>query len=76
MVSAFDQGDGTHLTNEAHKKLFTRVANSNLITTLDTNNQPPMANAGSDQNLAAGITSTTLNGTASTDSDGSISSYA
>jgi ribosomal protein L14 len=38
-------------------------------------NKPPVANAGSDIGLILPITSTTLNGTASSDPDGTISSY-
>ena len=38
-------------------------------------NQPPVANAGPDQSVAAGVT-VTLDGTGSTDSDGTIASYA
>lgn len=38
-------------------------------------NQPPIANAGPDQSVAAGVT-VTLDGTGSTDSDGTIASYA
>ena len=38
-------------------------------------NQPPIANAGADQNITLPINSVTINGSASSDLDGSISSY-
>lgn len=39
-------------------------------------NTPPVANAGANQTLAFGTTSTTLDGSASTDPDGTITTYA
>ena len=38
-------------------------------------NQPPISNAGADQNITLPINSVTLNGSASSDPDGSITSY-
>ena len=41
-----------------------------------TTNQPPVANAGADQSVTASTTGVTLTGVASTDSDGTIATYA
>ncbi len=41
-----------------------------------TTNQPPVANAGADQSVTASTTGVTLDGTDSTDSDGTIATYA
>ena len=79
--SLYDQGDGIHLNNVAHKKLFTRVANSPLlnvacsyVATSTPTNIAPTANAGTDKSITQPVSTTTLTGSG-TDSDGTISSY-
>jgi Secretion system C-terminal sorting domain/PKD domain len=44
--------------------------------TVPAGNQPPVANAGADINITLPVNATTLNGTASTDVDGTITTYA
>ncbi|MFP2997992.1 PKD domain-containing protein, partial [Spongiivirga sp. MCCC 1A20706] len=59
--------DGTDFSNNATVTITINGVNST--------NNPPVANAGPDQNLASGTTSFTLNGTGSSDPDGSITAY-
>ena len=77
--SAYDQGDGIHLNNIAHKKLYARVAESSLLTDICSTplavNSSPTVNAGTDQSITLPTSSITLTGTGS-DTDGTIASYA
>jgi ribosomal protein L14 len=59
------------------------VTDNNNVTVTDdvqivvaTGNQPPVANAGTDISITLPVNSTTLNGTASSDPDGTIATYA
>ena len=54
-----------------HTDMVTITVTAPAVTT----NQPPVANAGADQSVTASTTGVTLDGTASTDSDGTIQSY-
>ena len=54
-----------------HSDMVTITVTAPVVTT----NQPPVANAGADQSVTASTTGVTLDGAASTDSDGTIQSY-
>ena len=74
ILPQYSYGDGIHLNNAGHKKLFERVVNANIFA-LSPPNQPPVANAGPDQAITLPVSSLTLNGSA-TDPDGTIATHA
>jgi hypothetical protein len=65
--------DGTHL-NSSSQVNEAALIRFNAFTAVEAANQPPTANAGIDQSVAAGVT-VQLDGTGSTDGDGTIVSY-
>ena len=68
-LTVTDDGGATNINTDTNTVTITVTAPA--VTT----NQPPVANAGADQSVTASTTGVTLDGTASTDSDGTIQSY-
>jgi hypothetical protein len=54
---------------------YTLTANLNISGGTGPSNTPPIANAGADKSITLPVNSTTLNGSASSDPDGTITSY-
>lgn len=74
----YNSGDGIHLNNQGHHLIFSRTVLERIWDSIcfrrnNVPNIPPVANAGAD--IYTTSTPVTLNGTTSTDQDGSISSY-
>ena len=72
-------GDGLHFLTNAELTAVAQIAKTGyeayLEGPIEVPNQPPTANAGPDQSVAAGV-AVQLDGTGSTDGDGTIVSYA
>ena len=68
-LTVTDDGGATNINTDTNTVTITVTAPA--VTT----NQPPVANAGADQSVTASTTGVTLDGTDSTDSDGTIQSY-
>ncbi len=72
----YSAGDGVHLNNEGHHVLFTRMVAEKIWDTICRRNDiPPVARAGNDTSITAASPPITLNGSLSTDADGTIVSY-
>ena len=74
----YNSGDGIHLNNQGHHLIFSRTVQERIWDSIcarrnNIPNIPPVANAGAD--IYTTSTPVTLNGTASTDTDGSINGY-
>lgn len=67
-------GDGLHFQDDADIQLVGERIYNSFFGTVVVPNQPPVANAGPDQSISAGATCI-LEGSASSDSDGTIVSY-
>lgn len=68
--------DGVHVNNAGHHLLYTRVVAEHLLDTLCLRkNLKPIARAGNDVSISLPVSSVQLNGTQSSDPDGSIASY-
>jgi lysophospholipase L1-like esterase len=69
-------GDGVHLNNEGHHVLFTRMVEEKIWDTICRRNDiPPTARAGNDTTITINSPPIILNGSFSTDPDGSITRY-
>jgi lysophospholipase L1-like esterase len=69
-------GDGIHLNNEGHHVLFTRMVEEKIWDTICRRNDiPPIARAGNDTTITINSLPIILNGSFSTDADGSITGY-
>ncbi len=69
-------GDGVHLNNEGHHVLFTRIIEEKIWDTICRRKDiPPVARAGNDTTILIASLPITLNGSLSTDADGSITGY-
>jgi hypothetical protein len=78
--SYYNSGDGVHLNNQGHHLIFTRTVQESIWDSIcirrnNAPNQLPIANAGVDIYSSTVGAPILLNGTASTDADGSISSF-
>jgi lysophospholipase L1-like esterase len=72
----YSAGDGVHLNNEGHHVLFTRMVEEKIWDTIcRRNDMPPVARAGNDTAIATTSLPIILNGSFSTDPDGSITAY-
>jgi hypothetical protein len=72
---AFDQGHGYQNPNVYEWMLGLSRANLGGVTPVAPANVPPVANAGAAQAISLPASSVTLNGTGSTDADGTITGY-
>ncbi len=72
----YSAGDGVHLNNEGHHVLFTRMVEEKIWDTICRRNDiPPVARAGNDTAIAITSPPIILNGSLSTDADGTITGY-
>jgi lysophospholipase L1-like esterase len=72
----YSAGDGVHLNNEGHHVLFTRMVEEKIWDTICRRNDiPPIARAGNDTTITTSSQPIILNGSLSTDPDGSITGY-
>ena len=77
--SLYNSGDGVHVNNYGHHIFYSKTAQEKILDELCTQqppaNQLPFSNAGNDASITLPVNNITLNGSSSSDQDGTITSY-